>query len=310
MAARFLLAALSIGAATVAVAEDLEWCGNARYFPSEYTCFDDSFMCPVSFGLPSLPCNGGCFADQMYRCDDGALNLRGPQKAPFVLKTASASAHVDGLVIRACGGYLAIGAGARECHGCQDSDGVDCEEYGNQVVLLPNGEMVSGNGKVDERANENQGGKDGLECEVLTATRLWMLRAARSGTSAPATELCPTPGRRTRLPRAKALVEREFLVSHSPRSLLKLLRSLESGAVAACGLTTFCFTVFEDGFFAPKSHPYWLSCLRTLPGGTPGTTRSYRLYSPNAPGVADLKCDQVKLVASSADKKDGAFQWH
>ncbi|CAI4214263.1 unnamed protein product [Parascedosporium putredinis] len=217
MAARFLLAALSIGAATLRPAQP--------------------------------PLQRGCFADQMYRCDDGALNLRGPQKTPFILKTASASAHVDGLVIRACGGYLAIGAGARECHGCQDADGVDCEEYGNQVVLLPNGEM----------AVDVEGGQE------------WYIRPSDGTLSYTRPEDTTTEGE---------------------------------------GLGGEGVSIFEDGFFAPKSHPYWLSCLRTLPGGTPGTTRSYRLYSPSAPGVADLKCDQVKLVASSADKKDGAFQWH
>lgn len=142
MAARALLAALSL-TATLAVAEDLEWCGdNARYFPSEYTCFDDSFLCPVLFGLPNLPCGGGCYADQMYTCDGGSLKLRGEQKEPFILTTASSSEHVDGLVVNACGGYLAIGTGARECAQCPADAGVDCAEYGKKCVFLPNGEMV------------------------------------------------------------------------------------------------------------------------------------------------------------------------
>ncbi|PKS12468.1 hypothetical protein jhhlp_000674 [Lomentospora prolificans] len=271
MAARILLAVLSLGAALVA-AEDLEWCGDARYYPSEYTCFDDSFMCPVLFGLPNLPCNGGCYADQMYQCDDGSLKLRGEQKKPFVLKTASSSEHVDGLVVNACGGYLAIGTGARECPQCKDSDDVDCEEYGNKLVLLPDGEMaVDVPGGQQWYINPSDG--------TLSYTREVDTEALADGLSGSG-------------------VTSQFI----------FLRQ-RSRYDSWFDTNTMVCLVFEDGFFSPPGRPYWLACLRTLPGGTPGTTRSYRLYAPTAENLEKTGCDQVKLIATSVDRKQGAYEW-
>lgn len=44
--------------------------------------------------------------------------------------------------------------------------------------------------------------------------------------------------------------------------------------------------VSENGFFDfDSSSHYWFACLRTLPGGTVGTGRSWRLYSSSASNV-------------------------
>lgn len=142
MASRVVLGAAALAATfSSALGEELEWCGDAQYYPSEYTCFDDSTLCPILFGLPNQPCNGGCYAPEMYECDSGKLGLLSEAEGPFKLVSHSAVSRVDGHQLRACGNYLAIGAGARECNSCDE--GAACDEYGNETVLLGNGEMVS-----------------------------------------------------------------------------------------------------------------------------------------------------------------------
>lgn len=138
---RFVLGALTVASTLTGVlGEDLESCGDAQYYPSEYTCFDDSTLCPILFGLPNQPCNGGCYAPEMYKCDSGKLGLLPEPETPFKLVSHSAVSRVDDHPVRACGTYLAIGAGARECHSC--GEGIACGGYGNETVLLQNGEMV------------------------------------------------------------------------------------------------------------------------------------------------------------------------
>lgn len=141
MSSRLVLGALALTATLTGVlGEDLEWCGDAQYYPSEYTCFDDSALCPILFGLPNQPCNGGCYAPEMYECDSGKLDLLPESESPFKLMSHSAVDRVSDHPVRACANYLAIGTGARECTSCED--GASCDEYGNETVLLGNGEMV------------------------------------------------------------------------------------------------------------------------------------------------------------------------
>ena len=142
MATRILPAILFLTTTLSGVlAEDLQLCGDAQYYPGEYTCFDDSTLCPILFGLPNKPCNGGCYAPEMYQCDSGKLNLLPEADGPFKLVSQSGVSRVDDWEVRACGNYFAIGTGARECNSC--AEGAACDEYGNETVLLANGEMVS-----------------------------------------------------------------------------------------------------------------------------------------------------------------------
>lgn len=141
MAPRIVGFALFLAATfTRVMGEDLESCGDAQYYPSDYTCFDDSTLCPILFGLPNFPCDGGCYAPEMYQCDSGKLGLLPEADGPFKLVSQSGVSRVDGHEVRACGNYLAIGTGARECTSCDGE--VACEEYGNDTVFLGNGEMV------------------------------------------------------------------------------------------------------------------------------------------------------------------------
>lgn len=145
MPSRLVLGALTLAATITGVlGEDLESCGDAQYYPSEYTCFDDSTLCPILFGLPNQPCNGGCYASEMYECESGKLDLLPESESPFKLVSHSAVSRVEGQQVRACGNYLAIGTGARECNSCDE--GAACDEYGNETVLLGSGEMVSQGG--------------------------------------------------------------------------------------------------------------------------------------------------------------------
>lgn len=69
--------------------------------------------------------------------------------------------------------------------------------------------------------------------------------------------------------------------------------------------------VYEDGFFSyTGTRSYWLACLRRLPGGTVGTTRSWRIFAPTPENLDNDDCEQIKLVVTSvADRKQGAYKY-
>ena len=69
--------------------------------------------------------------------------------------------------------------------------------------------------------------------------------------------------------------------------------------------------VYEEGFFSyGGTRHYWLACLRRLPGGTVGTTRSYRIHAPTPENIDNDDCEQVKLVANGvADRKQRAYKY-
>ncbi|SPO05490.1 uncharacterized protein DNG_08177 [Cephalotrichum gorgonifer] len=249
MATRVFLAAVSLAASFSGVlAEDLEWCGDAQYYPAEYTCFDDSTLCPILFGLPNRPCGGGCYAPEMYQCESGSLSLLPEEDGPFKLTTHSTVTKVSGWELKACGNYLAIGAGARECNSCPE--GAACDEYQNETVFLPNGEMAAD----------------------LPGGQYWYV---------------------------------------SPEDGALMFTEGGDEAEAGIALAGQRVEVYSDGFFSYQgSRHYWLACLRRLPGGTVGTTRSYRIHAPTPENLEKEDCSQIKLVASSvADRKHGAYKY-
>lgn len=144
---KLAILALAAGAVSHVRAEDMETCGDASYFPSEYNCYDDSALCPIMYNLPTLPCNGstaGCYAGEMFSCEDGNLKTLPEATDPFTLTAHGTRPMYENLEVKACAGYLAVGANARECTSCKDAGpDVDCDSYGRDAVLLPNGEMVS-----------------------------------------------------------------------------------------------------------------------------------------------------------------------
>ena len=68
--------------------------------------------------------------------------------------------------------------------------------------------------------------------------------------------------------------------------------------------------MYQNGFFTYNDSPFWLSCLRTLPGGTVGTSRSYRIYAPTPENLVKSGCEQIKLVANTVtSRKEGAYEY-
>ncbi|KAJ6566749.1 hypothetical protein B0H19DRAFT_1257937 [Mycena capillaripes] len=45
---------------TIVSAEDLLACGSSNYFPSQFTCFDDNFLCPIVDGDRYIKCGKAC----------------------------------------------------------------------------------------------------------------------------------------------------------------------------------------------------------------------------------------------------------
>ncbi|KAF2172082.1 carbohydrate-binding module family 52 protein [Zasmidium cellare ATCC 36951] len=73
-----LLGLLLGGARVVALPQDsseeeLRDCGEARYYPSMYTCYDGDFLCPILNGEPTLRCGEDCYLPEMYSCSNGEL---------------------------------------------------------------------------------------------------------------------------------------------------------------------------------------------------------------------------------------------
>ncbi|KAJ7075560.1 carbohydrate binding-domain-containing protein [Mycena belliarum] len=67
-----VLATLVSCAVTVA-AEDLASCGISRYYPSQYTCFDDNFLCPIVNGDRFIRCGDACYTTALYSCSNTTL---------------------------------------------------------------------------------------------------------------------------------------------------------------------------------------------------------------------------------------------
>jgi len=88
--------------ATITVAEDLVNCGSQPYYLSQYTCFNDQFLCPIISGERYLRCGADCYSVNEYSCAGTTLKLRdseGPEdietcgSAPFYPSKVSRASH-------------------------------------------------------------------------------------------------------------------------------------------------------------------------------------------------------------------------
>ncbi|KIK56444.1 carbohydrate-binding module family 52 protein [Collybiopsis luxurians FD-317 M1] len=71
--------------------EDLLDCGDSRYFPSQYTCFDDDFLCPIINGDIYIRCgNDACYSTSQYSCSDDTLEPYDPN-GPETLENCGSS---------------------------------------------------------------------------------------------------------------------------------------------------------------------------------------------------------------------------
>ncbi|KAJ7851232.1 hypothetical protein B0H14DRAFT_2761964 [Mycena olivaceomarginata] len=66
----FVLAALL---STIVAATDLAACGDARYDPSKYTCFDNDFLCPIDGQVRELRCGDACYSPGRFSCSNTTL---------------------------------------------------------------------------------------------------------------------------------------------------------------------------------------------------------------------------------------------
>jgi len=64
MLSKVLLAFLGFSRAVVG--EDLQTCGVTQYYPSQYTCFDNDFLCPKGPSGTYLRCNDACYLPSQY----------------------------------------------------------------------------------------------------------------------------------------------------------------------------------------------------------------------------------------------------
>lgn len=105
-----LLVAAVIGLAR-SVVGDLLQCGDARYDPTQYVCYNNNFLCPIISGEPLSYCSGACYSKFMYTCSHNVLVTLPtlPQGTPFTLTASNPNLAVDGKPITAGGQRLVIG---------------------------------------------------------------------------------------------------------------------------------------------------------------------------------------------------------
>ncbi|KAJ7362671.1 hypothetical protein DFH08DRAFT_841328 [Mycena albidolilacea] len=69
---------IALAACSIVATEDLLSCSGSRYFPSQYTCYDDTQLCPILNGTITLPCGLACYDPNQYSCSDLTLEFYNP----------------------------------------------------------------------------------------------------------------------------------------------------------------------------------------------------------------------------------------
>jgi hypothetical protein len=127
--------------------EQLEFCGSAPYYSSEYTCYNTT-LCPKLYGQPTLPCSGACYSPDMYQCDDGGQlqllpALGASSGSAFRLEAHSSNPALNNRLAEVCNLQFNVGADAETCVYCYNAPPqFVCSSYRNETVLLPSGAMV------------------------------------------------------------------------------------------------------------------------------------------------------------------------
>ncbi|KAJ6492089.1 carbohydrate binding-domain-containing protein [Mycena sanguinolenta] len=67
------LISIGLTALAVVVAQNLDSCGSSNYYPSQYTCFDGDFLCPIVNGDRYIRCGNACYSTSLYSCSDTTL---------------------------------------------------------------------------------------------------------------------------------------------------------------------------------------------------------------------------------------------
>lgn len=84
-----LLASPLLPLLPLALAETLQSCGTARYYPSKYTCFGTQLCPKTSTGEATITCGPACYDAGTYYCDSNTqLQLITPDSAVQYCGTA------------------------------------------------------------------------------------------------------------------------------------------------------------------------------------------------------------------------------
>ncbi|KAI7498171.1 hypothetical protein KC367_g5276 [Hortaea werneckii] len=60
-------------AASTSTDSSLVACGDAYFLPTQYTCYDGGFLCPIHDGEPTLRCGDACYNPRQYSCTHAKL---------------------------------------------------------------------------------------------------------------------------------------------------------------------------------------------------------------------------------------------
>ncbi|KAJ7452615.1 carbohydrate binding-domain-containing protein [Mycena latifolia] len=69
--ARLLCVVLTALAANLVAGQTLASCGSSNYDPTQYTCYDGDFLCPIVDGDVYQKCGGDCYSTTEYSCFNG-----------------------------------------------------------------------------------------------------------------------------------------------------------------------------------------------------------------------------------------------
>ncbi|KAL2129050.1 hypothetical protein VTI74DRAFT_8293 [Chaetomium olivicolor] len=99
--ARLTLAAAALLGLANGILGDLQTCGQARYDPEQYVCWDNQFLCPIIAGEPLSNCAGACYSKFMYTCTNNVLSLLPPVDTPFTLTVDNPKLSIHGKAVTA-----------------------------------------------------------------------------------------------------------------------------------------------------------------------------------------------------------------
>ncbi|KAK3296333.1 carbohydrate binding-domain-containing protein [Chaetomium fimeti] len=137
---RFTLTAAALVGLASGVLGDLETCGQAQYDPTQYVCWDNQFLCPITAGEPLSNCAGACYSKFMYSCTNNVLALLPATEAPFTLTVDNPALLIHGKPVTAAGRHWSLDGETSSY--CPDQVGDACPP-GDETVIVSIGGRVS-----------------------------------------------------------------------------------------------------------------------------------------------------------------------
>ncbi|KAL2142860.1 hypothetical protein VTI28DRAFT_691 [Corynascus sepedonium] len=132
-----LLSAAFLGLASN-VLGDTETCGQAPYDPTQYVCWDNQFLCPITAGEPLSNCAGACYSKFMYSCTENVLTLLPPAESPFTLTADNPNLPIHGKPVTAAGQHWVV-AGETGSYCPVEQVGDACPPGNETVIISRNG---------------------------------------------------------------------------------------------------------------------------------------------------------------------------